>query len=298
MLGIMHWVRLASPAYWIAFIGAFLAVAVWESASPLRPLSAAAGRRWRNHAVLSAASMIATGLVLRAGPVLVALAVQNSRWGVLNRAFIPFWINFAATLPALDFVLYASHRLFHSVHFLWRVHEVHHSDADFDVSTAVRFHPIEGLVTQALYLGAVALLAPPPAAVFTSQILIVAENLFVHANKSLPPAVERVLRWIVITPDVHRIHHSEEFADQNLNFGQLFPWWDRLFGTFVSVPARGREHFSIGLKELRGTDTMAIGYMLAAPFMPGPPVAPLVAPLVTTASTSPTPAPTPRSARS
>jgi sterol desaturase/sphingolipid hydroxylase (fatty acid hydroxylase superfamily) len=284
----MHWVRLASPAYWIAFIGAFLAVAVWESANPLRPLSSAAARRWRNHAVLSAASIIATGLVLRAGPVLVALAAQNSRWGVLNRAFVPFWINFAATLAALDLVLYASHRLFHSVGFLWRIHEVHHSDADFDVSTAVRFHPIEGIVTQALYLGAVALLAPPPAAVFTSQILIVAENLFVHANKSLPPAVERVLRWIVITPDVHRIHHSEEFADQNLNFGQFFTWWDRLFRTFVSVPTRGPEHLSIGLKERRGIDTMAIGYMLAAPFMPA----------VTTASTSPTPAPTPRSARS
>jgi sterol desaturase/sphingolipid hydroxylase (fatty acid hydroxylase superfamily) len=177
---------------------------------------------------------------------------------------------------------------------LWRIHEVHHSDADFDVSTAVRFHPVESIVTQALYLGAIALLAPPPAAVFASQILIVAENLFVHANKSLPPAVERILRWIVITPDVHRIHHSEEFADQNLNFGQFFPWWDRLFGTFVSEPTRGPENFSTGLKELRGADTMAIGYMLAAPFMPAPPAAPLV----TTASTSPTPAPTPRSARS
>jgi sterol desaturase/sphingolipid hydroxylase (fatty acid hydroxylase superfamily) len=286
----MHWVRLAGSAYWFAFVGAFLAVAVWESVRPHRPLHSAAGRRWRNHAVLSGASILCSGLVLRGSPVLVAFATQDSRYGLLNRAFIPWWVSFAATLPALDLVLYASHRLFHSVHFLWRIHEVHHSDADFDVSTAVRFHPLEGIVTQALYLGAIALLAPPPAAVFTSQILIVVENLFVHANKSLPAAVERVLRWIVITPDLHRVHHSEEMADQNLNFGQLFPWWDRLFGTFAPVPACGTERLVIGLKELRGVDTMPIVYMLAAPFNR--------APRITTVSTIPSPTPTPRSARS
>jgi sterol desaturase/sphingolipid hydroxylase (fatty acid hydroxylase superfamily) len=284
----MYWVRVASSAYWIAFVGAFLAVAVWESVRPLRPLGCAAGRRWRNHAVLSAVSILCSALVLRGSPVLIALAVQDSGYGVLNRASIPYWMSFAATLPALDLVVYAGHRLFHSVHFLWRIHEVHHSDADFDVSTAVRFHPLESIVTEGLYLGAVALLAPPPAAVFTSQILTLVENLFVHANKSLPPAVERLLRWIVITPDIHRVHHSEELADQNLNFGQFFPWWDRLFGTFASAPARGTEHLATGLKELRGIDTTPIVYMLAAPFRR--------APRITTAST--TPSRTPRSARS
>ena len=235
MLKAMHWVRLGSSAYWIAFIAAFLAVAVWESARPLRPLSAAASRRWGNHAALYAASIIFSGLVLRFSPVFVAFAVRDAHHGLLNRAFIPYWLSFAATLPALDLILYGSHRLYHSVHFLWRIHEVHHSDRDFDVSTAVRFHPIEVFITQGLYLGAIALLAPPAAAVFTSQILVVVENLFVHANKSLPPTVERALRWIVITPDLHRIHHSEGLAEQNLNYGQLFPWWDRLFGTYMSA---------------------------------------------------------------
>jgi sterol desaturase/sphingolipid hydroxylase (fatty acid hydroxylase superfamily) len=285
----MHWVRLGSSAYWIAFIAAFLAVAVWESARPLRPLRCAASRRWGNHAALYAASIIFSGLILRVSPIFVAFTVQDSHYGLLNRTFIPYWVSFAATLPALDLILYANHRLYHSVHFLWRIHEVHHSDRDFDVSTAVRFHPLEVFITQVLYLGAIALLAPPAAAVFTSQILVIVENLFVHANKSLPPAVERALRWIVITPDLHRIHHSEEFAEQNLNYGQLFPWWDRLFRTYTSTPACGPCQLVTGLRELRTIDTLPFLYMLAAPFRPAP---------ITKASTSPTPTPPPQSAHS
>jgi sterol desaturase/sphingolipid hydroxylase (fatty acid hydroxylase superfamily) len=283
----MQWVRLGSSAYWVAFIAAFLAVAVWESARPLRLLRSAASRRWGNHAALYAASILCSGVTLRVTPVFVAFAVRDSHYGLLNRALIPYWASFAATLPALDLVLYASHRLYHSVRFLWRVHEVHHSDRDFEVSTAVRFHPLEVFITQGFYLGAVALLAPPAAAVFTSQILIVVENLFVHANKSLPAAVERALRWIVFTPDLHRIHHSEEVAEQNLNYGQLFPWWDRLFGTYTSVPARSQANLVTGVAELRDTDTLPVLYMLAAPFRPAP---------ITKASTSPTPAPPPQSA--
>jgi sterol desaturase/sphingolipid hydroxylase (fatty acid hydroxylase superfamily) len=290
MLRAMDWARLGSAAYWIAFAGAFLAVAVWESARPLRPLRSPDSRRWRNHTALYAASIVCTSLALRVTPILLALSVQDSRYGVLNRAWMPYWLSFAVTLPALDLLLYASHRLFHAVHFLWRIHEVHHSDTDYEVSTAVRFHPFEVLITQALYLGGIALLAPPAAAVFTFEILSIVENLFVHANKSLPPAIERILRWIVITPDLHRIHHSEEFAEQNLNFGQLFPWWDRLFGTYRSAPAGGPDRLVTGLRELRGVDTLPVWYMLAAPFRP--------ARRLTTASTSPTPAPTPRSARS
>lgn len=285
----MTWVRWESSGYWIAFIGTFLAVGVWESARPLRPLRSTAGRRWRNHAALYAISVLCSALVLRVSPVFVAFAVRDSRYGLLNRGFLPKAVTFAVTLAALDLVLYASHRLFHSVHALWRIHEIHHSDQDFDVSTAARFHPLETLISESLYFGAVGLLAPPPAAVFMAQMLIVVENLFVHANKSLPAAVERVLRWIVITPDLHRIHHSQERAEQNLNYGQLFPWWDQIFGTYRSTPACGQANLVTGVAELIGTDTLPVTYMFGRPFQRRH-----LAP-VTTISNSPIPTLPPRS---
>lgn len=258
--------RLESSAYWVTFIAAFLAVAIWESGRPLRPLISAAGRRWSNHAILLAACFLCTGLMLRVTPVFVASAAQDSPYGLLNHAWIPMWLRFVVTLLALDFLHYGIHRLFHSVYFLWRIHEVHHSDRDFDVSTAARFHPLEVLITQGIYLGGIVLLAPPAAAVLVAEMLVIAENLFVHANQSLPARVERILRQVVVTPDLHRIHHSEEFLEQNRNFGQFFPWWDRLLRTYAATPVRGTDGLVIGVKELGSTDTMPVPYMLTEPF--------------------------------
>jgi len=277
----MNWLRWESSALWIAIVAGFFAVAIWESVHPLRPLQASAGRRWRNHATLYAVAILCAGFALRVSPVFVAFAVRDSRYGLLNHAFLPKALTFVITLAVLDLVLYAAHRLFHSVRFLWRIHEVHHSDHDFDVSTAGRFHPIELVITQSFYYGAIALLAAPPAAVFTAQLLLAIENLFVHANKSLPSVAERALRFIIITPDLHRIHHSAEFAEQNLNYGQLFPWWDRLFGTYRATPQCGaQQHIVTGIAELGDADTLPVTYMLAEPFQPRSPVP------VTTASSS------------
>jgi sterol desaturase/sphingolipid hydroxylase (fatty acid hydroxylase superfamily) len=281
MLRNMDWARLGSIAYAIAFPAAFLVVAIWESWNPVRSLASAAGRRWRNHVLLYAVSAACSWVAIRVTPVVVALAVQTSPVGLLNGPRLPLWARWAITLPVLDLVLYASHRLMHSVYVLWRVHAVHHSDRDYDVSTAGRFHPIEVLFTQGMYLGAIALLAPPLAAVFTWQILIVFENMFVHANKSLPAPIERVVRWIFITPDLHRIHHSDQFAEQNRNFGELFPWWDKLFGTYSAQAACHPIPVATGLSELdRGIDTLAVRWLLTMP--------------LTTASTSPAPTQPPR----
>ena len=266
MLGSMPWARLGSSPFWIAFTAAFVAAAVWESAHPLRPLSSTDSRRWRNHVALYAISIVCSNLALRTSAVVVAFAAQDSRYGLLNRAFIPYWVSTAAALPALDLLLYAGHRLFHSVGFLWRIHEVHHSDHDFDVSTAVRFHPFEVLITQGLYLGTVALLAPPPAAVFTSEILRIVENFFVHANKSLPPRIERILRWIVITPDVHRIHHTVQPDEQDSNFGFDLTWWDRLFGTYRAKPRGQHANLVLGLKEERDPAALGLRALLLRPF--------------------------------
>jgi sterol desaturase/sphingolipid hydroxylase (fatty acid hydroxylase superfamily) len=282
----MRWAAIASAAYWIAFVGAFLAVALWESARPLRALGASASRRWRNHATLYAISILFAAIVLRVTPILLAISVAHRSWGLLNHAALPAWLRFGLAIPALDLVSWGSHSLFHAIGFLWRIHAVHHSDADYDVSTAGRFHPLEALVTQALYLAAIALLAPPPAAVLVLQVLTVIQNLFVHANKSLPPAAENTLRLLLITPDFHRVHHSTEFADQQSNFGEIFPFWDRLFRTLKAPAPVGALPPVTGLPNTQANDTMSITYLLTSPFR------------VTRASTSPNPAPRPQSARS
>jgi len=262
----MNWLRIEGSAYWVVFVAAFLAVSIWESFRPLRPLVSSASRRWSRHALLYAVSAISFSLIVRVSPVFVAIAAGQWHFGILNHARMPLWISFVITVLALDLCHYASHRLFHATEWLWRVHRVHHSDNDFDVSTAVRFHPLEVAGRQLLYLGAIAVLAPPAGAVLVYGLLVAVENLFVHANKSLPPGVEGVLRWMMITPDLHRIHHSEDFVEQNFNFGEVFPWWDRLFGTYAGETSSGSGVVVTGLRELRGVDTLPILYLLTAPF--------------------------------
>ncbi len=165
---------------------------------------------------------------------------------------------------AFDLLNYAVHRLMHSVELLWRVHEIHHSDRDFDVSTSARFHPIEVLITQAAKLLAVRLLAPSPLCVLVVLLLSSAQNLFAHANGSLPPQFETWLRLFVITPDAHRLHHSSELSAQNKNFGQLFPWWDRLLGTWGSV--NEETELETGVRGIPDGETLKLGYMLLRPF--------------------------------
>lgn len=179
---------------------------------------------------------------------------------------MPVAFRFIAALLVFDFVNYAEHRLMHSVSFLWRVHSVHHSDPDFEVSTAARFHPLQVLFEQGIFLGAVALLGPPPAAVLVAQLLSVAESLFVHANTALPKPIEKVLRLLIFTPDLHRIHHSQEMADQNSNFGQLLPWWDRILGTYKPRPLAGEQGLAIGLTSFRNIETVDIRFLLTEPF--------------------------------
>lgn len=190
--------------------------------------------------------------------------VAGNRFGVLNRHWMPWSLRFIAAVVLLDLVRYLAHRAFHAVGFLWRIHEVHHSDPDYDVSTAIRFHPLEVVLDQLVFLLAVAVLAPPVAAVFASELLTTAINFFSHANGSLHRWAERMLGWGIITPGIHRIHHSVEITDQSKNFGQTFCWWDRLFGTFQE-PVRDRV-FVTGIKERRDLNSLGIAFMLRAPF--------------------------------
>jgi sterol desaturase/sphingolipid hydroxylase (fatty acid hydroxylase superfamily) len=178
-------------------------------------------------------------------------------------------VRCAATILLLDLLNYAAHRTFHSVSFLWRVHEVHHSDPDYDVSTAARFHPIEVVGVQGAHLAVIALLAPPALAVFIAGLLTEVLNLFVHANASLPGWVERWLRIVFITPDLHRIHHSEDIGEQQRNLGQTFAFWDRLFGTFQQDEPRAGE-ITTGLKGFQNAESFGLGFMLMGPFQSRP----------------------------
>jgi sterol desaturase/sphingolipid hydroxylase (fatty acid hydroxylase superfamily) len=262
----MPWMKFEGAAYWVLFVSAFFAIASWESLRPRTRLEWSTKSRWGRHAMILALAGIAQTAVFRTTPVILAALVSGSRFGLLNKPAIPFLFRCAVTLLVLDLTRYATHRAFHSVHLLWRIHEVHHSDPDYDVSTAGRFHPLEVVFTEAAYLAVVAVLAPPPIAVFAAELLTVVLNLFEHANASLPAWLEKSLRLVIITPDIHRIHHSEEIQEQSQNFGQTFCWWDRLFGTFQSGDEESNKVRVTGVKGLRNSTSLQFRFMLARPF--------------------------------
>ncbi|MEZ5355923.1 MAG: sterol desaturase family protein [Bryobacteraceae bacterium] len=262
----MEWIQIENRTLTTAFVAIFLALAVWESWQPRRALTEPTARRWVYHGVLYAVTVILYALAVRTSPVLVALAVEAKPWGLLNREWIPWPARFAAGILVLDLVHYATHRLFHTFGALWRIHEVHHSDVDYDVSTAVRFHPVEVAATSAIYLAVIALMAPPAVAVFTAELHTTVVNLLSHANVSLPWPVERAVRLVLITPDLHRIHHSTDIVDQNRNFGQSLVWWDRLLGTYSGQTRSRQGKFSTGLAGLPAGTYGAIADLFLAPF--------------------------------
>ena len=259
----MDWLRFESPAYWTIFTISFLGIAAWESRSPHRPWMVPAERRWTRHGILLLIVAIFDTLVLRISPVAAAVLVQDKAWGILTWPSIPFVVRFAAGFLLLDLVKYAMHWLFHHVAFLWPVHRVHHSDPDFDVSTAGRFHPIEPLLVGGADLLLIVLLAPPPIAVLSAKLAGAFFNLWEHANATLPVALDRNLRRYIMTPTAHRIHHAEGIAEQNRNLGEIFPLWDRMFGTYRADDGAG---LRVGLRGYQNPRSLEIGEMLTQPF--------------------------------
>ena len=253
-------------AYWSLFTAAFIVIAVWESLRPKRMLSSSVERRWGSHAIVMIASSLVAAVVYRISPVVLASAVANSRFGLLNRSSLPWVARCLITFVALDLARYALHRVSHSVLLLWRLHQVHHSDPDFDVSTAVRHHPAEAIFTQGAYLAVVAVLAPPAGAVLAAELASCFQSFFMHANASLPSWVEKALGAVYITPDFHRIHHSAEISEQSSNLGDILPWWDHLFGTYLVRPAAGQDRIVIGLKGIEPGRGISPAFMLTSPF--------------------------------
>ena len=167
---------------------------------------------------------------------------------------------------ALDLAIYLQHVLFHAVPALWRLHRMHHADLEFDVTTGARFHPIEILLSMGIKLGVVAALGAPAIAVLIFEVLLNATSMFNHSNVRMPVWIDRVLRWIVVTPDMHRVHHSIVARETNSNFGFNLPWWDRLFGTYRDQPAAGHEAMTIGIEQFREPAEQRLDRMLTQPF--------------------------------
>jgi sterol desaturase/sphingolipid hydroxylase (fatty acid hydroxylase superfamily) len=262
----LNWVQLEARSYWFVLVVSFLAIAAWESRRPKLALKVRTEGRWMRHGIILIVCSAVWEAVYRAGPVAAAIRFAGNPYGLLNRPQLPYAVRFLLTILVLDLVRYAAHWAEHHVPVLWRVHQVHHSDPDFDVSTGFRAHPLELVFTQGAYLAAVVILAPPVAAVLVAELMTALESSFAHANARMPKWLERPLRAVFVTPDMHRIHHSEEAAEQMRNLGDIFPWWDRLFGTYLDRPAAGDDGIVVGLKGFQTPSSVDLAFMLSEPF--------------------------------
>jgi sterol desaturase/sphingolipid hydroxylase (fatty acid hydroxylase superfamily) len=248
-----------------AFLGVFLAVALWEALAPRRRRAFARLQRWPHNLGLLAIDTILARLLVPATAVGVAIAAQSHGWGLAHQLALPAWLAIPMAVVLLDLTIYFQHVAFHAVPALWRLHRVHHADLDFDVTTGTRFHPIEILLSAGIKLAAVAAIGAPPVAVLVFEVLLNATAMFNHANAGLPARMDAVLRWLVVTPDMHRVHHSILPQETNTNFGFNLPWWDRLFGTYRAQPKAGHEGMTIGIDAFRSPEDLRLDRLLMQP---------------------------------
>lgn len=252
-----------------AFLGILAAMVLWELAAPKRRQEIPKVLRWSNNIALVVLDTVILRLsfpVLAVG--LAEWAEQNS-WGLFNILAVPNWLAIVASLLILDLAIYLQHVMFHAVPLLWRLHRMHHADLEFDATTGLRFHLLEILLSMAIKLAIVALVGPPAVAVLLFEILLNGTALFNHGNIRLPVGVDRVLRLIVVTPDMHRVHHSTNPREANSNFGFNLPWWDRLLGTYIDAPGLGHQGMQIGTDRFRTRRDLWLDRLLTQPFRQG-----------------------------
>jgi sterol desaturase/sphingolipid hydroxylase (fatty acid hydroxylase superfamily) len=250
----------------VGFAGIFAAMALWEVLAPRRKRAFARGRRWPSNIGVVVLDTLLVRVLFPTTAVGMALLAEQRGWGLFHALNAPAWLAIAASVILLDLAIYLQHVLFHAVPALWRLHRMHHADLDIDVTTGVRFHPIEILLSMGIKLGVVAALGTPAVAVLIFEVLLNATSMFNHGNVRLPERIDRVLRWLVITPDMHRVHHSVFPRETNSNFGFNLPWWDRLFGTYRSQPIAGHEGMTIGIEQFRDPVELRLDHMLSQPF--------------------------------
>jgi len=251
-----------------AFLGVLALMAAWETLAPRRALSVSKARRWASNLGIVFLNSALLRIIFPATAVTVAVLAQERGWGLLNQHDVPFALAVVASVVALDLAIYLQHVMFHAVPALWRLHRMHHADLDFDVTTGARFHPIEILVSMLIKMAAIMVIGPPAVAVMVFEVLLNATAMFNHANVRLPAAADRLLRLLVVTPDMHRVHHSVEEHETNSNFGFNLSLWDRLFRTYKAQPDAGHERMTIGIRGYRAPKLVSdLPGMLVLPFL-------------------------------
>jgi sterol desaturase/sphingolipid hydroxylase (fatty acid hydroxylase superfamily) len=256
------------PAIRLAFFLAVLAViGVWEVVAPRRALTASKAMRWTSNLGIVVLNTLLLRLVFPLAAAGMAAFAAANGWGLLNHFQVPVWLAVPIAVITMDFVIWLQHVMVHAVPALWRLHRVHHADLDYDVTTGSRFHPIEIGLSMLIKFATITLLGPPVLAVVIFEVLLNATAMFNHGNIRLPRSLDRVLRWFVVTPDMHRVHHSIEDDESNSNFGFNLPWWDRLFGTYTAQPRAGHDAMTIGIRDHRDPKEVArLDGMLLLPF--------------------------------
>ena len=233
------------------FLGIFAVMALWELAAPRRALTVSKGMRWANNLGLVVLNTLLLRLLFPAAAVGMAAFTAEQGWGLLNYFQVSFWPAVVISVIAMDFVIWVQHVMVHAIPLLWRLHRVHHADLDYDVTTGARFHPIEIILSMLIKFATIVLLGPPLVAVILFEVILNGMAMFNHGNVGLPGPADRMLRLLLVTPDMHRVHHSVEDDEANSNFGFNLSIWDRLFGTYRDQPRKGHQGMTIGIRRFR-----------------------------------------------
>ena len=249
-----------------AALGIFLALALWEILSPRRPLAIGRARRWPGNLGILVLDALLVRLLIPAAAVGMAVIAAQRGWGLLNITPWPSVLEGLIGFLALDLAIYAQHVAFHKVPILWRLHRMHHADLDIDVSTGLRFHPLEIILSMLIKMAVVVLIGVPAVAVVAFEVALNATSMFNHSNAAMPMWLDRIVRLIVVTPDMHRVHHSIKRYETDSNFGFNLPWWDRLFGTYRAQPEAGHEEMTIGLPIFRDPQELRLDRLITQPF--------------------------------
>lgn len=261
ILALEPWLRGA------VFICALLIMALWELLASKRPQRISRRRRWPHNLMIIVVDTLVVRLVFPLAAVGVALLAADRGWGLFNMLALPGWLAVLLSVVVLDVAIYFQHRLFHAVPWLWRLHRMHHADLEFDVTTGLRFHPLEMVLSMAIKMLVVALVGAPALAVLLFELLLNATSMFNHGNVRMPAWLDRALRFVLVTPDMHRVHHSAVREETDSNFGFSVPWWDRLFRTYRDQPAAGHQGMTIGLELFRDERELTLWRLLRQPFV-------------------------------
>src|SRR5215213_2573993 len=251
----------------------FFALALWEVLAPRRAMLIGRARRWPANLGIVVLDAVSVRLLIPVAAVGVAVIAAQRGWGLLNITPWPMWLEVLLGFLVLDLVIYAQHFAFHKVPVLWRLHRMHHADLDIDVSTGLRFHPIEIVLSMLIKIAVVVLVGAPAVAVVAFEVVLNATSMFNHSNAAMPLWLDRVARLIVVTPDMHRVHHSVLRHETDSNFGFNLPWWDRLFGTYRPEPQAGHERMTIGLPTFRDPRELRLDRLITQPFRNDAPAA-------------------------